>query len=91
MLAASWGDNRFVAYSREGNNEFLGRFAIGANGSIDGVQESDGADVINVPLGPNYPAPLVKTRFIASLRLHAICREHGHQIEFTRVDQPGAL
>jgi len=62
LLASSQGDNTFAAYSREGNNEFLGRFGIGANGSIDGVQESDGADVINVPLGPNYPFGLFVTQ-----------------------------
>jgi myo-inositol-hexaphosphate 3-phosphohydrolase len=62
LLASSQGDNTFAAYSREGNNAFLGRFAIGSSGSIDGVQESDGADVTNVPLGPNYPFGLFVTQ-----------------------------
>lgn len=51
LLVSSQGDNTFAVYSREGNNEYLGNFVIGESGSIDGVQESDGADVINVPLG----------------------------------------
>nr|MDZ8062740.1 phytase [Nostoc sp. EkiNYC01] len=55
LLASSQGDSTFVAYTREGNNEYVGNFAIGNNGSIDSVQESDGADVTNVPLGPNFP------------------------------------
>jgi phosphodiesterase/alkaline phosphatase D-like protein len=55
LLASSQGDNTFAAYTREGNNDFLGRFGVGNNGSIDSVQESDGADVINLPLGPNFP------------------------------------
>ena len=55
LLASSQGDNTFAAYTREGNNDFLGRFAVGNNGGIDSVQESDGADVINLPLGPNFP------------------------------------
>ncbi|GAB1542630.1 hypothetical protein NUACC21_53040 [Scytonema sp. NUACC21] len=55
LLASSQGDNTFVAYTREGNNDFLGRFAVGNNGPIDSVQESDGADVINVPLGSKFP------------------------------------
>lgn len=55
LFASSQGDNTFATYSREGNNDFIGRFAIGNNGSIDSVQESDGADVINVPLGTNFP------------------------------------
>ncbi|MEA5583318.1 phytase [Nodularia harveyana UHCC-0300] len=62
LLASSQGDNTFAAYSREGNNEFLGRFAIGNNGAIDSVQESDGADVINVPLGANFPYGLFVTQ-----------------------------
>ncbi|WP_228039598.1 5'/3'-nucleotidase SurE [Dolichospermum sp. LEGE 00240] len=55
LLASSQGDNTFAVYTREGNNDFLGRFGVGNNGGIDSVQESDGADVINLPLGPNFP------------------------------------
>ncbi|MBC1221812.1 phytase [Nostoc sp. UCD121] len=62
LLASSQGDNTFVAYTREGNNEYVGNFAIGNNGPIDSVQESDGADVINVPLGSNFPFGLFVTQ-----------------------------
>ncbi|MDZ8186394.1 MAG: phytase [Nostoc sp. ChiSLP02] len=62
LLASSQGDNTFVAYTREGNNEYIGNFAVGNNGTIDSVQESDGADVINVPLGPNFPFGLFVTQ-----------------------------
>ncbi|MHC5856086.1 phytase [Nostoc sp.] len=62
LLASSQGDSTFVAYTREGNNEYVGNFAIGNNGSIDSVQESDGADVINVPLGTNFPFGLFVTQ-----------------------------
>ncbi|MHC5934806.1 phytase [Nostoc sp.] len=62
LLASSQGDSTFVAYTREGNNEYVGNFAIGNNGSIDSVQESDGADVINVPLGSNFPFGLFVTQ-----------------------------
>ncbi|WP_017655604.1 phytase [Fortiea contorta] len=62
LLASSQGDNTFVAYTREGNNDYLGNFAVGSNGSIDSVQESDGADVVNVPLGPNFPYGLFVTQ-----------------------------
>jgi myo-inositol-hexaphosphate 3-phosphohydrolase/phosphodiesterase/alkaline phosphatase D-like protein len=62
LLASSQGDNTFAAYTREGNNEFLGRFGVGNNGAIDSVQESDGADVINLPLGPNFPKGLFVTQ-----------------------------
>ncbi|MEH2194562.1 MAG: phytase [Nostoc sp.] len=62
LLASSQGDSTFVAYTREGNNEYVGNFAIGNNGSIDSVQESDGADVINVSLGSNFPFGLFVTQ-----------------------------
>ena len=62
LLVSSQGDNTFAAYTREGNNDFLGRFAVGNNGAIDSVQESDGADVINVPLGPDFPFGLFVTQ-----------------------------
>jgi myo-inositol-hexaphosphate 3-phosphohydrolase len=55
LFASSQGDNTFAAYAREGSNDFIGRFAVGNNGSIDSVQESDGAEVTNVPLGSNFP------------------------------------
>jgi myo-inositol-hexaphosphate 3-phosphohydrolase len=62
LLASSQGDNTFVAYTREGNNEYIGHFGVGNNGAIDSVQESDGADVINVPLGPKFPFGLFVTQ-----------------------------
>nr|WP_322657642.1 phytase [Dendronalium sp. ChiSLP03b]MDZ8203938.1 phytase [Dendronalium sp. ChiSLP03b] len=62
LLASSQGDNTFVAYTRERNNAYVGNFAVGSSGSIDSVQESDGADVVNVPLGPNFPYGLFVTQ-----------------------------
>jgi 3-phytase len=62
LLASSQGDNTFAVYTREGDNDFIGRFAVGASGAIDSVQESDGADVVNVPLGPNFPYGLFVTQ-----------------------------
>ena len=62
LLASSQGDSTFAAYTRQGNNDYIGQFAIGANGSIDSVQQSDGADVVNVPLGPNFPNGLFVTQ-----------------------------
>ncbi len=53
LLASSQGDNTFAVYDRAGSNSYLGNFAI------EDVEESDGADVINVPLGDKYPAGLL--------------------------------
>jgi myo-inositol-hexaphosphate 3-phosphohydrolase len=62
LLVSSQGDDTFAVYNRQGNKEYLGRFAVGNNGAIDSVQESDGADVINVSLGPNFPYGLFVTQ-----------------------------
>lgn len=57
LLASSQGDSSYAVFSREGNNDFLGRFVI--DDGIDGVEESDGADVINVALGTQFPNGLL--------------------------------
>ncbi len=62
LFASSQGDNTFAAYTREGSNNYIGRFGVGSNGSIDSVQESDGAEVINLPLGANFPNGLFITQ-----------------------------
>ncbi len=59
LLASSQGDSTFATYDRAGNNQFLGSFVVGESGGIDAVEESDGADVINVPLGSQFPSGLV--------------------------------
>ena len=60
LLASSQGDNRFSIYTRDGDNAYLGSFFIGdENAAIDGVQECDGAQVINIPLGARFPQGLL--------------------------------
>jgi len=61
LLASSQGDNTFAVYSREGDNDYLGSFRVGDANGIDAVQGSDGADVINVPLGSQFPSGLLVT------------------------------
>jgi len=54
LLASNQGENTFAVFTREGNNEYLGSFAVGANTAlgIDSDEESDGADVVSVSVGP---------------------------------------
>jgi myo-inositol-hexaphosphate 3-phosphohydrolase len=58
LLVSSQGNNTFIVMDRV-NNSYLGSFTVVANGSVDSVEESDGADVINVPLGPAFPYGLL--------------------------------
>lgn len=62
LLASSQGDDTFAVYDRTSDNNYLGSFSVGAFSGIDSVQESDGADVINVPLGPLFPFGLFVTQ-----------------------------
>ncbi|MEV4256458.1 phytase [Spirillospora sp. NPDC049652] len=51
LLASSQGDNTFVAYDREDDNDYLGRFRIAPGTSADGSEECDGAMVTSAPVG----------------------------------------
>jgi myo-inositol-hexaphosphate 3-phosphohydrolase len=55
LLVSSQGDNTFAVYERDGNNAYLGSFQVGTGALEDGAQESDGAMVLNVPLGARFP------------------------------------
>lgn len=62
LLASSQGDNTFALYDREvsEDNEYEGGFRIGAaTDTLDSVEESDGAAVLNAPLGTRYPRGLL--------------------------------
>ncbi|PZO56276.1 MAG: hypothetical protein DCF15_09220 [Phormidesmis priestleyi] len=59
LIANSQGDSSYAVFSREGTNEYLGSFVVGGNGSIDQVNESDGLDVVNTPLGSAFPNGLL--------------------------------
>ncbi len=54
LIASSQGSSEFVVYRREGSNEYVTRFQI-ADGRIDGVSNTDGIDVVGIPLGSAFP------------------------------------
>lgn len=55
LIASSQGNNTYVVYERGGSNEYVMTFRIGPAGAIDGAEETDGIDVINLPLGDRFP------------------------------------
>jgi 3-phytase len=55
LIASSQGSDAFVIYRREGNNDYIATFQIGAGNGVDEVSETDGIDVTNLPLGPFFP------------------------------------
>jgi myo-inositol-hexaphosphate 3-phosphohydrolase len=58
LMVSSQGNNTFIVLDRV-ENAYLGSFTVVAHGTIDSVEESDGADVINLPLGPAFPSGLL--------------------------------
>jgi 3-phytase len=54
LIASSQGDNTYAIYTREGDNKFIGRFAIVDSENIDGTSSTDGIDVCNMSLGKNF-------------------------------------
>ncbi len=59
IIASGQGDSTFALYDRGGSNSYLRSFVVGEGIGIDGVEESDGADIINVPLGDKFPKGLL--------------------------------
>lgn len=59
LLASSQGDSTYAIFERAGDNQYLGSFVVGDSGAIDQANESDGADLINVPLGDAFPSGLL--------------------------------
>ncbi len=57
LIASSQGNNTFNVYDRAGNNAYIGSFQVVAADAagIDGVSETDGLDVLNLPLGSRFP------------------------------------
>jgi 3-phytase len=60
LLASSQGDDTFAAYADEGRGRYLGSFHIG-DGIVDGVQDSDGAQVVREAL-PGFPTGRLVTQ-----------------------------
>jgi 3-phytase len=79
LLANSQGDSSYAVFSREGTNEYLGSFVVGDNKNIDQVNESDGIDIVNVPLGDNFPNGLMVVQDGANAPQNAV--EDEEQLE----------
>ncbi len=54
LIASSQGSNAFVVYDRAGSNTFRMKFSL-SDGTVDGVNDTDGIDVVSRPLGPDFP------------------------------------
>jgi 3-phytase len=57
LVLSSQGNNTYALFRREGDNAYVGSFAVVADGAlgIDGSSETDGLDVTSLPMGPAFP------------------------------------
>ncbi|PHY19975.1 phytase [Caulobacter sp. BP25] len=53
LVVSSQGNNSYAVFRREGDNAYVGSFAVTANGDngVDGISETDGLEVTSTPLG----------------------------------------
>lgn len=58
LVVSSQGNNSYAVYRREGENAYVGSFAVTADGArgIDGISETDGLDVTSASLGAGLEA-----------------------------------
>jgi 3-phytase len=56
LVLSSQGNNTYAVFRREGDNEYLGSFAVLADSArgIDGISETDGLEVLSANLGGPY-------------------------------------
>lgn len=54
LIASSQGNYSYAIFERQGENKYIGSFKI-TDGEFDGVEETDGIDVTNIPLGVKFP------------------------------------
>ena len=60
LIVSSQGDNAYAVYDLK-SGAYRSRFRIG-DGAIDGVQETDGLELMVGHFGPNYPGGLLVTQ-----------------------------
>ncbi len=57
LIVSSQGSNDYNVYQRDGDNKFIGKFAIVLSpAGIDGTSDTDGIDVTSTSLGSAFPA-----------------------------------
>ena len=55
LIASSQGNFSYAIFERNGDNKYLGSFKISAKGDIDGVEETDGIQAVNVKIDSIFP------------------------------------
>ena len=59
LFVSSQGDSTIAVYERAGDNPFVKKFKVGANGTIDAVTGTDGVDVTTLNAGSQFEQGLL--------------------------------
>ena len=56
LIVSSQGNDSYAVFRREGGNDYVGSFRVGADAAagIDGISETDGLDVASLSAGPGF-------------------------------------
>jgi 3-phytase len=57
LIASSQGDNSYVIFGLK-TKKYIGRFRV-TPGPVDGSRETDGIELLTMPMGPNFPDGLL--------------------------------
>lgn len=55
LVASIQGSFSYALFERKGNNQYIGSFKIVASNTIDGVEETDGLEIVSIPVGASFP------------------------------------
>lgn len=59
LIASSQGNFSYAVFDRMGDNDYLGSFKIEAAGNVDGVEETDGLDIVSDSLSSDFPKGII--------------------------------
>jgi 3-phytase len=54
LIASSQGSDQYAVYERDGSNNYLGKFTMGSDSSVDGATDTDGLDVSSYNFGGSF-------------------------------------
>ncbi|WP_206377112.1 phytase [Sphingomonas sp. G-3-2-10] len=61
LIVSSQGNDSYAVFRREGNNDYVGSFFVGANAAkgIDGISETDGLEVTSMSAGGEFSSGMM--------------------------------
>ncbi|MEH0155096.1 phytase [Limibacter armeniacum] len=86
LLASSQGNFSYAVFSLENNYEYLGSFAI-EKGKVDGVEETDGIEVITDSLSEQYPKGMLMVQDGFNFDDDSLKAQNFKMIDWRKIEQ----